>query len=432
MDLDKAFVAALLRSGVPGLQKSLEIGVTSDLLSDDGKRAYDFAYDYFRQYSALPTSDIVEGACGITLEDPQAPMEFFAEQVVNRKLHSTMRHGVRDVAELLEKNDTRAAFDALQSHAFKLRSTSQNFARTVPISSLGQTALDWYRRIKLGERGILTPWESLNEATFGFWPEDLILIVARLGVGKTWGMLKMAHYVRKEQGKKVLFVTTEMAQEQIALRWTSLEALVPYYELRHGTLADQVEDRMKDALEAAKADQDLKIVGGDFDFKIETLDAIVAESDADAVFVDGAYLLRCEGVNRTERAANTYDELKRMAKRRKKPIIASTQFNREVKSGSKASTMKTEKIAMSDVAGWNADQIYAMYQTEEMRADRRMGWHPMKIREGFAEDWETMWDLEKMEFSEIGAASKSKTSDADEFGTGLPSQAPSGNSNVPF
>ncbi len=764
MDLDKAFVAALLASGAEGLRQSMVRGVTTELLAGDGQRAYGFVLEYFRQYGGLPSQAVVDGVCGVELEKPQEPVEFFVEQVLQRRLHGKLRGALQETVKHLEVNETIEAFEVFQQKAYELRADSGEQAKTVPISAYGDSVLEWYRRIQSGERGILTPWLTMNECTYGFWPEDFILIVARLGVGKcvhestliqdpvtgqrrtirelveddgatrvltwskekgvhaagitakhdtgrkaclrfvlesgrevvvtpehpfltgagwqradrlapwdtvavagrlpwpekpvigaadafdgqsermpernfrvgkvafrdacraawskmgrlgedgipsfeaahrglledlqhlllrfgvrtqlvdgrkwytlrvraesiatfseelvtvrvpedarqgetgpsisttfageimdrfgfelfgcgnavlqqryerdgldfstivrmgcdcggefiereldsegeivwrcgcglllqpgvprycklnlqlfevfcdcvgwkghewmsdpsiawdrivdvervgeqkiydltveptscfvandvvvhnTWALLKMAHYAHKEQGRRVLLVTTEMSQQALALRWAALEALVSYGDLRHGRLGVFQEKKLEEALEAAKADKDLQIVGGNFDFRIETLDAIVADSDAEVVFVDGLYLLKTEGANRLERAANIFDEIKRIGKRRKRPLVGSTQFNREVKTGSKAASMESEKIAQTDVAGWNADQIFALWQTKEMRADNRMGWHPMKVREGVGKDWETKWDLEAMNFAEVESA----------------------------
>ena len=54
-----------------------------------------------------------------------------------------------------------------------------------------------------------------------------------------------------------------------------------------------------------------------------------------------------------------------------------------------------------------------------MKADKRMGFHPMKIREGMAADWETRWDLDLMDFSEIGAPGAPGGGDAADYDTGI-------------
>jgi KaiC/GvpD/RAD55 family RecA-like ATPase len=418
VDLDKAFVSALLRAGIDGLKQAQDKGVHADLLQDEGRRVYDFVLDYYQQYSAFPTPDLVEGKLGISLEDPPAPVGFFADEIINRQLHTKLAKTYQDGVKHLELNNPRAALDSTQSAIYELERQKLTASRVISMPSLGDDVLEFYRKIKAGERGVLTPWPSLNEATFGFWPEDLILFVARTGVGKTWMALILAHYAWT-QGHKVLFVTTEVGKLAMGIRWAALATQISYSELRHGALSTMDEDKLVTGLNDFKNIEGFDIVGGDFDFRIETLDIAIAEAKPDLVVADGATMFRSEGSNRTERAANTMDDMKRTAKRRAVPLILTTQFNREVKSGSKAGAMSVEKIAQTDASGWNADQVYALYQTKEMLSDRRMGFKPMKVREGFAEDWEVTWDLDRMDFTEIPKQSGQGDAAEDDYDTGI-------------
>jgi replicative DNA helicase len=129
----------------------------------------------------------------------------------------------------------------------------------------------------------------------------------------------------------------------------------------------------------------------------------------DLVIVDGAYLMKVPGLTRTERAANVFDELKRIAKRSKAAVVATMQFNREVKIN-QAKTVQADSIAMTDVAGWNADLIFGLIQTEEMKKNKRLAFKPLKVREGESEEIECNWNFEKMDFSEIPKAAFGGTS----------------------
>ena len=334
MDLDKAFVSSLLETGPNGLKVAFDKGVTADLLIDEGQRAFEFAVDYLKNYGSFPTPDILEGKLGITLDDTQqAPLEFYADEIINRRLHSRLSEGMREGVKYLELNDPKAAYEQLAGVVYKLRTDNLAGSRVVSVPFLGDDVLEYYRKIKAGERGVLTPWDSLNEATFGFWPEDLILFVSRTGVGKTWLSLIMAHYAWT-QGKRVLFVTTEVAKLSMGIRWVALANQLSYAELRHGRLTSQDEHKMVQGVDDFKKIDGFYMVGGDFDFRIESLELSIGEVNPDLVIADGAYLLKSDGNSRTEKAANVFDELKRVAKRCAVPLIITTQFNREVKSGS--------------------------------------------------------------------------------------------------
>jgi hypothetical protein len=72
---------------------------------------------------------------------------------------------------------------------------------------------------------------------------------------------------------------------------------------------------------------------------------------------------------------------------------------------------------MTDVAGWNADLIFGLIQTEEMKKNKRLAFKPLKVREGESEEIECNWDFTTMNFSELPKAS---------FGSAAPSYSSSG------
>lgn len=400
MDLDCTFVAAVVKGGRDSVRRAIDRGVTEDYLAGPGLAAWKFVLDYLSQYHDVPDPAMVEGKTGVKVDTPPpGPAEFFIDEILNRRLHGEIGKRLLAVTAYFEARDPQAAYAEYEEGLRSLRKLGIATAKTIRLPSLGPDFLEYYDKLKAGHRGILTPWPTINDATLGFWPEDFVLYVARLGVGKTWALTILADYVWSVQQKRVLFATTEMAQIKILQRWIAVHFKYPYNDLRKGQLSAFAEQKMRDRLEEMKAAEGLYIIGGDFDFRIESLEAAIEESEPDVVFMDGAYLLKVEGAGRIEKAANSFDELKRVAKRNHVPLVASTQFNREVKD--KLSSVGPEKIALSDAAGWNADLIFGLVRTEDMKRDKRMIQLPLKFREGEAVEIETWWDFDLMRFDEL-------------------------------
>jgi intein/homing endonuclease len=237
---------------------------------------------------------------------------------------------------------------------------------------------------------------------------------------------------------RVLYATTEMAKARIALRWYAIKLKLPYGQLRRGQLGVFLEKKLEEGIAEFVGSPNFNIVGGDFDFSMESFDAAIDEANPDIVVLDGAYLLKVPGLTRQERAANAFDELKRINKRRKVPIIVTMQFNREVKTN-QAKTVAAESIALTDVAGWNADLIYGLIQTDEMKKNKRLMLKPLKIREGESDEIECNWNFDSMDFSELPKAMGSGTggggapqSDAADPSGGAPDPFSSGSDDVPF
>lgn len=400
MDLDLIFVSSILKEGQEAVRTALE-RVPDDLLQGEGLTAYKFVREYVRDYKAIPDPGMVYGKTSVKLPDPPpAPALFFVDEIRNRHLHGEIGKHLKEIIQHYEARDPQAAYQEYEAGLRELRKLDTGQAKTVALPSLAPEFLKYYEALKNGMTGILTPWPTVNEATLGFWPEDFVLFVARLGVGKTWTLTLLANYAWHVCKKKVLFATTEMSRIKILQRWIAVHYKLTYNELRRGRLDAFAEKKMRDGLAEIQDAEGLDIIGGDFDFRIESLEAAIEYSEPDILFVDGAYLLRTSGDGRIEKAANSFDELKRVAKRNEIPVISSTQFNREVKAN-KVTSASVEKIAMSDAAGWNADLIYALLQSEDMKKDKRMMLKPLKFREGSGEDVECWWDFDTMTFDEL-------------------------------
>jgi replicative DNA helicase len=254
--------------------------------------------------------------------------------------------------------------------------------------------LRWERIVSITPVGRTKIFDLSVAGTHCFVANDVL-------VHNTWLAVNQTRYVWRVLKKKVLFATTEMSKVKIAQRIMAVDLQVCYDDLRKGRLGNFVEKKFFDGLDALLVDNTLGLVGGDFDFRPGPFLAAVEQFEPEIVILDGAYLLRVEGATRTERAANAFDELKRQANSTKIPHLVTMQFNRQVKSD-KASSMDSGSIALTDVAGWNADLIYAIFQTEDMQKDKRAGLKPLKVREGAGKDDLIInWDFESMNFSEI-------------------------------
>jgi KaiC/GvpD/RAD55 family RecA-like ATPase len=400
MDLDKSFVFSLLQEDKDKLADIVRKNFRADLLEGDGLAAFTFVIDFYAKHQVMPSVGAVEGRLGLVLDPVTEPVDFWVGELRNRYAFGACQDVISQANTALLAGDPRQAVDLLYTNSRQTHDylhTSDALLQSLP--GLSESGQDWYERIRNGERGIPFPWPSITDTTMGIWPEDLILFVARGGVGKSFAAILIAREAWL-QGKKVLFLTTEMSQLAVALRFTAIHLQLDYGKMRRGELGVFEEQRWKDALPELQKDERWQIVGGDFDFRVETLWAYVDDFRPDLLVVDGLYLLKTDerSEKKNERAANVYDDLKRGAKRFKIGILGTTQFNRQVKVSS--ANPDIANIAQTDAAGWNADAAYALGRTDSQKKMRRMSIKPLKIREGDMFEVECHWDFERMDFSE--------------------------------
>ncbi len=407
MDYDKGLVAAILRNGIVGLTQAREKIYANDLLVGDGRTAFEFILDFHANYGAVPEERLVLEKTGVDLDpDPigkdsdfGGPVEWWADQILSRRLHKQLQDCSEEVVKHLKEQEPLAALDKMEKALHGIRSEQLvSTSKIETLGPLGQEVWKYYQAVKSGMRGVLTPWETMNEDTFGFWPADLAVFVARVGIGKTWTAVLLALHAWRN-GHKVLFGTTEISRVRIAMRLIAAHYRLSYDHLRKGRLGEFGERKLEEGLKEIMDDRNFYVAGGDFDFRVESFSAALTDINPALTILDGAYLLRVDGKTRTERAANAFDELKRMANRQTSPMVVTMQFNRGVKANV-ASSVDIGNIALTDVAAWNADLGYALIQTDDMKAARTMTFKPLKVREGVGETFDVTWDLDTMNFPE--------------------------------
>jgi replicative DNA helicase len=419
--------------------------VPLDYLSDEAQKAMAFVQSFVSDHRDTPSLALVQEHTNVDLDpdpigtgtDLAAPSDWWVKHVVDRRLHNQLQRGIASSLKLLNEDSESSATDALYTIEGALRGIRKDRlateAKVETIGPLGQKVLQYYEDIKAGKRGVLSPWKTMNQMTLGFWPGDFALFVARIGVGKTWCAVLLALEAWKN-GHKILFATTEISRMRIAMRLLCVHYQLNYKSFRTGKLDMFTEKRFKESLKDIMEDENLFIAGGSFDFQIENFSSCIEEVDPAFVILDGAYLLRVEGKTRGERAANAFNELKRLANRYEIPIAATTQFNREAKQAV-ASTAKLENIGLTDVAGQNADLAFALTQSDDMKREKRLTLGSMKVREGEGADIELNWDFERMDFTERPAEGAGDAAEdayiADDGNNSKPSDG-DGGEDVPF
>lgn len=406
MDLDKEFIRAVLRDGDKAFRSAQEKGISTVHLLDEGKAAWEFIYNYKKNYGDLPSIELVVGSVpsptggnidltGVLGDSADA----LGDKILERRVLNILLDGTKTISEKVKQRNAKEAAEALEEVHRKLRQEQLSASKLESLFALGTEVIAYYELIKSGGRGIPTPWPSMDRQTMGWWPEDLVLIVGKRGTGKTFSLLLCTHAAWLP-GNKVLICTTEMPKSTLAGRFLCMHLRIPYSDYRDGRLGEFVEQKFRDGVAALLNEQGIDMIGKGFDFSIDSLDAAVEDADPDLLIVDGAYLIKNTGKDRHERVSNTFNDFKRIGIKRRVPVLTSTQFNRSAKSGQE-DTVSGDNIAITDVAIWNASAAFGLTQTEEMFKSRVMGWKSLKIREGQPRDFQTKWDLNRMEFDEI-------------------------------
>ena len=184
--------------------------------------------------------------------------------------------------------------------------------------------------------GLPSGWYDIDRITAGFHENELVILAARPGMGKTAFALNLATYITTQTDKTVAVFNLEMGAEQLANRIISSLGQIEGYKLRTGKMLNNDWKRFDQAvsrLDNAKLyiDDTPGITIGEIRAKCRRLAS--SPDGLDLVIIDYLQLIsggRNYGANRQQEVADISRSLKTLAMELHIPVIALAQLSRSV------------------------------------------------------------------------------------------------------
>lgn len=232
--------------------------------------------------------------------------------------------GVEELLDRAEKKIFSVRKDQIQGGLEKLES-----AMNVMMDELNETFSD-----EGDERSLDTGYTQFDEMTTGFQPNQLIIMAARPGMGKTSLALNMAKNIGLESEKEVALFSLEMGKTALAKRLLSSESKVPFKKIQSGKLSDSDNTKISNAM--IRLSDSPIFVDDTPSLNVLELKAkarrMKAEHGLSMVIID--YLQLMDSIGSSERReqelAGISRGLKKLAMELEIPVMALTQLNRRV------------------------------------------------------------------------------------------------------
>jgi replicative DNA helicase len=236
-------------------------------------------------------------------------------------------------------------------------------------------------------------------------------------------LINIADHAHFECGKRVLIVSPEMTRIELAERQVALRGKIDYGRLVAATLGNFAEPHLYKTIKGLEeTGQNYFILDDEDRLGASYIEEAVDAVKPDLLGIDSLYMLKvAQGKikggpgskgGRYDRILDTVDWMRGFCRRCDIPFIAISQLARagEVKKSAKRSLKKghgtgglENALAMTDTLFWDFHNLFAMYQDEDMKHDKQMLYVPLKARRrAKISSIVTRWDLEEMDFSEIG------------------------------
>lgn len=415
MDYEKGIICRLLHSGE--IKDVMDRQIHSDMFKDDfNKRVFSFVLEYYNKYGIIPTLEIMDNEFpDYKIVHIKEPILYCIDKVIENYVRSKGSKILLAKSKELVVNPLKG-LDLLRDSFNQLTIEASPTEDSNIILNTSERKERYLRAKELkGLVGYPTAWDPINKATSGLHSEEFIVIVSRMGVGKTWFLLLMAEYAWR-QGLSVLFISNEMAISVIERRFDAIHFKLPYQEFTEGIMANVHEERYFEGLSTLeKSDHKPMItlgnVGG-----VSSIASKIDQYSPHIVFVDGMYLLSDDrrGSNKWERTSNISWDLKRLTSQKKIPIVATTQFNREAEVA-KFDQVNLAMLGFSDSIGQDASNVIGLFRNKDMELNKEMYIRMLKVREGEPKDFMVNWDLHYMDFSVLSEDDSNKVIEDNEI-----------------
>ena len=261
------------------------------------------------------------------------------------------------------------------------------------------------------------------EPTSCFVANDLI-------VHNTWTAVLMAMHAWEKGARKILLVSPELGRIEMGERMVSKYGEFSYKDMVGATLGDLAEKNLRKVVEELHggAGDKLHILDDEDKLQPDYIEQAIDAVEPDLVLIDSLYMLKVEKGNvksgagskgdRMERVVETINWMRQLSRRKRSwapnglPVVGIHQLSRNAKVSSEAAqALKAgrgtggmeDAVALSDALYWNAHNLFAMFQDSYMRQDKQLMYVPLKARrQAKISSLVIRWDMETMDFGELG------------------------------
>ena len=387
------------------LSLALEGNVNESWFADaSDKKLFRFLHDHYANYQECPSLEVVkENFPTFELIPVEDSIFYLIDSLVAERRKQRIITTIGSALESLEKaQDHESALRAMELGMIKLEEEGLNKSNDLEVTKSAQKAIEAYehRKNNPGLLGIPTGFPTMDEATSGLQPGQLVVIIAPPKTGKSTLALQIAINAHLE-GKVPMFYSFEMNNSEQESRYYAMRARISHKRLMTGSLSPEEEARYYAKI---KSIQDMRdkfwFVDSASGQTVSGIASKVQSRNPDIVFIDGTYLMIDEqtGESNTPQAlTNITRSLKRLAQKINKPIVVSTQvLSWKMKKGQ----VTADSIGYSSSFHQDADVIFGLQRQEDENDDLRTLKIVASRNSGLAEV-PLCWDWNTGEFREL-------------------------------
>ena len=290
---------------------------------------------------------------------------------VKRKIFNTAKKVCEEISEVDPNKDEIEVKNEVVQKFLNIKTNKKNSnaeMKDVMIETLKDIDDKYQKR---DDYSLRTGYLDLDKIIEGLHEQELTLLGARPGVGKTAFSLQMAEHIAKK-GVYVYFVSLEMSRKQLGNRIIAREAEIDSHVLRMGWLT---EENFAKINEVAGNVADIKMCIDSESTTIQDIEdkanELKQEKNLGLMVIDYLQLLKSRNkfTNREQEVADISRRLKLLSKELDIPVVALCQLNRE--------TEKRRRPLLADLREsgsleQDADNVIFLYVDDEEKVKNRV------------------------------------------------------------
>lgn len=411
-DVERGFISKLLQT--KDIMSVKDNQIKPYYFTGEGRLAYQFIYDTVLSTGEVPTVrafqrkfpryalEVVK-VDGEEVVGTEENIKYWCDELRLKVKHNTLADLVNNMAEKLQGFETEDAYALLKKQIAYIESEVVESADVDLTKNTEDRKLAYLeRKNNKGMRGIPTGFKHLDFILKGLENETLTTLIANTGVGKSWLEIIIGANCQL-QNYRVLQFVTEMSEDIMRDRYEAVlfakcYGSLNYNAFKSGALSLEDEKKYFEFLEEDLPHFEPLIIATATG--VMGVSAAIDKYNPDIVLIDSAYLMEDDQGAKDDwlRVAHITRDLKKLAKRSKKPIFINTQAD---KNTSKKTGPELGSIMYTQAIGQDSDNVLALFRDEVMINDREMGLKVLKQREGTLGKMTLNWDFDHMNFSEI-------------------------------
>ena len=409
LKIERGFISRLLSDG--SMTVARDNRITPSFFSGDDKNAYEYILNVSIRTGEMPTIRAFrdrfphyklekneDGEIGT-----EENLKFWIDELRRKKKQNYLADCIEESAALLQEKDSDKAMEIIKKGLLYLETEIEETDDVDITKDLDVRKEEYLKKKKnKGMMGIPTGFKFLDYMLKGLVDETLTTLIARTGEGKTWFEVLISSFAMVN-GYKVLQFVTEMPEKQMRDRYEVVlyamtHGAINYSHFKSGKLSTEQEKDYFDFLDSDLAEMTpLELITATSPMQVE---ANIEKYNPDLVMIDGVYLMEDDEGSDSDwlRIAHITRDLKKIAKRKKKPIFINSQLD---KNTSKKTGAELGNISYSQAIAQDSDNVMALFRTPLMCSDHEMCVKLLKTREGSTGKLTMTWDFSNMQFEEI-------------------------------